>query len=73
MGIADAYETSDIETWNMADLSLSSEDVGEQGSPTRVVTLTQVPKERKCEFVDGESEQQAEKLIQHLLEAGLIG
>jgi electron transfer flavoprotein beta subunit len=73
MGIADAYEASDIETWNMADLGLSSDEVGEPGSPTRVATLSQVAKERKCEFVDGEPEQQAEKLIQHLLEAGLIG
>jgi len=73
MGIADAYEASDIETWNMADVGLSSEEVGESGSPTRVVKLSKVTKERKCEFVDGEPEQQAEKLIQHLLETGLIG
>ena len=57
----------------MADLGLSSDEVGEAGSPTRVVTLSQVPKERKCEFVDGEPEQQADGLIQHLSEAGLIG
>ena len=57
----------------LADLGLSPEEVGEKGSPTRVVTLSKVAKERKCEFVDGEPEQQAEKLIQHLLETGLIG
>ena len=73
MSIADAYETSEIETWNLADLGLSPEDVGEAGSPTRVVTLSKVAKERKCEFVDGEPEQQAEQLIRHLLETGTIG
>ena len=72
-GIATAYEASKIETWNMADLDLSPEDVGEPGSPTRVVTLSKVSKERKCEFIEGEPEKQAERLIQHLLESGMIG
>ena len=72
MGIASAYESSTIETWNMADLNLSPDEVGEAGSPTRVVTLSKIAKERKCEFVEGEPEQQAEQLIQHLLDAGLV-
>ncbi len=73
MGIAEAYEDKNIETWNITDLGLSSEDVGETGSPTRVVSLSKVTKERKCEFVEGEPEQQADKLVQHLAETGLLG
>ncbi len=70
--IASAYDSSAVEKWNLRDLDLSAEQVGEPGSPTRVITLTRLKRERKCEFLPGEDEEQAESLIQRLVELGMI-
>ena len=72
-GIGAAYDASDVEIWGLKDLDLSPESVGEAGSPTRVISLKHAHRERKCEFVEGEPDEQAEALIQRLLESGLIG
>jgi electron transfer flavoprotein beta subunit len=61
--IATAYDSHSVERWTLKDLGLSAKQVGEGGSPTRVVSLNRVKKERKCEFLSGESEEQAETLI----------
>jgi electron transfer flavoprotein beta subunit len=71
--IASAYDTRAVERWTLKDLDLSERRVGEGGSPTRVVSLNRVKKERKCEVLSGEPEEQAETLIRKLLESGLIG
>ena len=72
-GIASAYDTQAVEQWNLQDLGLSPKRVGEKGSPTCVLSLTRVKRERKGEFLSGELEEQAETLIQKLLESGSIG
>jgi len=68
-----AFERQTPENWNLTDLGLSPDAVGEAGSPTRVVSLSRVDRERKCEFLSGEPDQQAANLIQRLLDQGLIG
>jgi electron transfer flavoprotein beta subunit len=70
--IAIAYDSSAIEKWNLRDLGLSPEQVGEPGSPTRVITLTRLKRERKCEFLPGQDEEQAEGLMQRLVELGIL-
>jgi electron transfer flavoprotein beta subunit len=72
-GIGAAYDASDVEIWGLKDLDLSPESVGEAGSPTRVISLKQARRERKCEFIEGEPDKQADVLIQRLLKSGLIG
>jgi electron transfer flavoprotein beta subunit len=70
--IATAYDSSAVEKWNLPDLELSPEQVGLPGSPTRVISLTRLKKERKCELVPGQDEEQAEGLIQRLVELGIL-
>ena len=72
-GISTAYDGETVEKWSLKDLGLSPRQVGEAGSPTRVISLTRVKRERKCELMPGETEAQADTLIQRLLALGLIG
>jgi len=72
-GIEIAFEERVVENWNLVDLGLSPDQVGLEGSPTRVLSLTRVVRERKCEFISGPAEEQADQLIRRLVEVGLIG
>jgi len=72
-GIESAFEEGEVENWTLADLGLSPDQVGEAGSYTRVLSLVRVKKERKCEFLSGATEEQADELIRRLGESGLIG
>jgi electron transfer flavoprotein beta subunit len=72
-GIGTAYDTPGIDIWSLKDLDVSPDKVGEAGSPTRVVSLKQVKRERKCGMIEGEPEEQAEALIRELQQRGLIG
>lgn len=67
------FEEQEIEKWSLADLGLSSDSIGLDGSPTRVLSLTQVKKGRRCDFLSGTAEDQADELIKRLVESGLIG
>jgi electron transfer flavoprotein beta subunit len=72
-GIEEAFDKGEIEAWTLDDVSLNPEMVGKSGSPTRVVSMTKVIKERKCEFLTGTAEEQAEELLNRIKESGLIG
>jgi len=72
-GIGSSYDLHDIERWRLKDLDLPAESVGEAGSPTRVLSLKRVYRERNCEFIEGEPEEQTEALIKRLIKLGLIG
>ncbi len=72
-GIETAFEKKEFETWDMAALDLSSDQVGDPGSPTKVLSMKRVKRDRKCEFVDGSAGEQVDALVNRLLEAGLIG
>ena len=72
-GIEAAYTTGRIETLSCRDLDLEAGRIGEAGSPTRVISLRQVTIERKCELIAGTVEEQAEELVQRLVDMGLIG
>ncbi|MFH1488034.1 MAG: electron transfer flavoprotein subunit beta/FixA family protein [Pseudomonadota bacterium] len=71
-GIQTAFEGKEVKTWSLKDLGLTPENVGEQGSGTKVISLSRVKKERKCEFLSGSAEELADELIERLSDSGLI-
>jgi electron transfer flavoprotein beta subunit len=71
-GIETAFERQAIQFFNLAALGLREEQVGEAGSPTRVISMSRVKRDRTCDFIDGEPREQAEGLIQRLVGGGLI-
>jgi electron transfer flavoprotein beta subunit len=72
-GIMDAFEEGEIQKWDLTDLGLSASMVGEEGSPTRLLSMSKVNRTKKCEFLNGTAEEQAEGLLGRLLDTGLIG
>lgn len=72
-GIEEAFEKQKIEIWTLKDLSLDPEVVGSTGSPTKVVCMKKMVRERKCEFLEGTAEEQADALIDRIKETGIIG
>ena len=73
MGIESAFEVETFETMSLDDLGISPEEVGESGSPTKLVSMSRIKKERKCKFIEGSLEEQADELIRQLNKAGHIG
>ena len=73
IGIEVAFEDKEVKKWNLLDLGLSSDRVGEAGSSTRVNSVSRVDRERKCEILTGTAEDQTEELIRRLADSGLIG
>jgi electron transfer flavoprotein beta subunit len=71
-GLARAFEKRAIETLGLADLDLTPGQVGEAGSPTRVVSLKPRRHERQGQFLDGEAADIADRLIQQWMEKGLM-
>ena len=72
-GIESAFAEPEVQNWNLKDLGLSPEQVGEQGSPTRVLSMKRVKKERKCEVLSGSADEQAGELIKRFIETGVVG
>jgi electron transfer flavoprotein beta subunit len=73
LGIEKAFGKGDFERMSMADLGLSYDEVGDKGSPTRVVSMSRIKKKRKCEFITGSVEEQVDELVTRLKEEGQIG
>jgi electron transfer flavoprotein beta subunit len=73
MGIEAAFITRPFERLSLFDLGLSSDKVGESGSPTKVVSMSRISRKRKCEFITGSVEEQADNLVSRLKESGHIG
>ncbi len=71
-GIARAYEGLEIDTWRLADLGLSADGVGLAGSPSRVVRLEEVRRDRKCRMLEGEPRDQVDALVAYLGRLGAM-
>ena len=71
-GIQTAFEEGTIEKWGLKELSLSPESAGEPGSPTRLLSMTPISRERKCRILTGSSEGRADKLLKILMDSGGI-
>jgi electron transfer flavoprotein beta subunit len=72
VGIESAFKGRTIEKMGLSDLDLSAEFVGESGSPTKVLSMSPIKKDRKCDFIDGSVEEQAEKIVTYLKSKGFI-
>jgi electron transfer flavoprotein beta subunit len=72
-GISAAYDAGKVEMWTLSDLGLAPDQVGDAGSPTRVLSMSRVKKDRRCQWIEGEPSEQADRLIRRLEEMGLIG
>jgi electron transfer flavoprotein beta subunit len=64
--------TKEITIWNLGDLGLSEEAVGETSSPTIVSELASVELMRNCEMIEGTLEEKADLLIEKLSRAGVL-
>lgn len=72
-GIQKAFGVESLEKVNLTDLEISKESVGNEGSPTKIVSLERVVRKKKCEFIAGTVEEQADELVRRLKETGHIG
>jgi electron transfer flavoprotein beta subunit len=72
-GIEQAFEEGEVEKWSLSKLDLSPEQVGLSGSATLVASWTRAVKKKKCEFLSGAAEEQADELVKRLVALGLIG
>jgi len=72
-GIEEAFDTKEISVLTLDDLKINPGIVGSNGSPTRVISMTRVTRERKCEFLTGTTGEQAEELVGRIKKSGLIG
>jgi len=71
--IGPAFEEQKITFWNLRDLGLSPEEVGDAGSPTRVRSISRVTRQKTCEVLKGSPVEQADELMKRLTEGGLLG
>jgi electron transfer flavoprotein beta subunit len=71
--IATAFDEQSVERLDAAQLGLDLLSVGDAGSPTRVLSMKPVKKDRTCQWIEGPPDQQAEELVRRLAAAGRIG
>jgi len=71
-GLARAFDQGQVERLTCADIGEAPQRVGEAGSPTRVLSITPVALERRCRFLEGETAEVADQLLNHLMAEGLI-
>ncbi|MBC8179402.1 MAG: electron transfer flavoprotein subunit beta/FixA family protein [Desulfobacteraceae bacterium] len=71
--IGPAFEKQDTKIWNLGDLELSPDQVGDAGSPTKVLSISKSKRHKRCEFIKGDTLEQADELIKRLAESGMIG
>jgi electron transfer flavoprotein beta subunit len=72
-GIARAFDEMPVETITISQLGLDPSLVGEAGSPTRVLSMKPIKKNRTCRWIEGTPAAQADALVRQLVDAGLIG
>jgi electron transfer flavoprotein beta subunit len=71
--IAEAFEEKTVESVAIGQLGLAPAQVGDAGSPTRVLSMKTVTRKRTCQWIEGTSGAQADALVKKLVEAGKIG
>lgn len=71
-GIAEAFDEMPVETLSIGQLGLDPTRVGEAGSPTRVLSMKPVKKDRACQWIEGSPAAQADALVRQLVGAGLL-
>jgi len=72
LDIQDAYADRKFDCITLEDLGAEENRVGLNGSGIRVTELTEVPKQKRCEFIKGDLRQQVQTLVEKLREKNLI-
>lgn len=72
-GIEDSYSTLEVERLPLAEIDLAADEVGDAGSPTRVLSTHRVSHRKKCEFIEGTEAEQTDRLLDRLMADGLLG
>ena len=72
-GIDTAFGEKSVKYLSADQLGLDPASVGEAGSPTRVLSMQPVRKDRECRWIEGAPAAQADELVRRLAEADLIG
>lgn len=75
LGLSDlqsAFDEREVLELSLEAIGLSPQEVGDAGSPTRVVSLSRVDRGRRCAFLSGSAEEQVNELTRRLLEAGMV-
>ena len=62
----------EVREWGIKDLGVEEERVGLKGSPTIVSKMTTRERKRQVEFISGTREEKVERLIQELVDAGVL-
>lgn len=70
--IQDAHARFAIERWKLEDLNADFTRVGSNGSCTSVEQLIPVTRQKSCDFIEGDSRQQAKLLLSKLIEKNLL-
>jgi len=73
IGISETYGAPSIQKMTLRDLDLRPEAVGLGGSPTRVVSMEEIRRSRRCHMIEGEPQEQVDALMDRLTHEGLIG
>ena len=71
--LAVAFDEMPVKTVSVRQLGLDPSLVGEAGSPTRVLSMKPIKKNRACRWIEGTPAAQADALVRELVDAGLIG
>jgi len=72
-GIEKSFGEKVFGKMNLSDLGLSADQVGEKGSSTMVLSINKIRRKKKCEFITGSIEEQADELVRRFRERGHIG
>ena len=68
--IAMAFDEQSVDYLSAAQVGLEPRTVGVAGSPTRVLSMKPVKKDRTCEWIEGSPAEQAEDLVRRLANSG---
>jgi electron transfer flavoprotein beta subunit len=71
-GLAEAFDDRRVELLPLAALDVSSDQVGEAGSPTRVVSIRPLKQHRQGQFLEGKPADLADQLVHQWIEKGLL-
>ncbi len=67
-----AFKNAPIERLSLNDLKISSHGLGESGSPTRLVSMSKIKRKKRCEFINGSPEEQADELVKRIKAGGYL-
>jgi electron transfer flavoprotein beta subunit len=71
-GIEASFGSGQVTRFSLDDLGLSPDIVGATGSGTETLSMKKVKRQRKCEMIEGSAADQAQALVDRLVDTDLI-